>query len=174
MDLELTWTLQRVSKQPHIDYQSGDQLRIDYRVTNHRATAVQLVDRLLWRREANPDIIIVRNDSLPNTIAFTRAFVRTKELLLSLPTPTVRVVDPGEVIEAHAFAPWPPNAWHPDSRKVDPLTPGATHGILEIGYIDEPGAELEAIEMPAGVVYTSSGFGAQKLLRGDAKSLPKR
>jgi hypothetical protein len=167
--VELTWTLQRVGKQPHIDYQSGDQLRIDYRVMNHRATSVQLVDRLLWQHEPNPDVIIVRNDSLPNTIAYTRTFVRTNELMHSTPYPTVRMLDPGESVEGRAFAAWP-FAWHNFSR-VDELKPGATHAVLEVGYIDTPGAKLEAMTLPSGVVYTTR-FGSQKLPRSEVNVKP--
>jgi hypothetical protein len=158
----MTWSLALVEKR----------LQIDYRITSALAKSILLVDRLLWQHAANPDVIIVRNDSSPNTVAFTRAFVRTKELLLSTPYPTVRTIDPGETVEGRAFVAWPLFAWHNFSR-VDELAPGATHAVLEVGYIDAPGVALEAITLPEGVVYTASKFASQKLLRGEPIQLPR-
>ncbi len=162
MNRQLTWSMKL----------DGKRLQLDYTVTNHTKTSIQLVDRLLWQREANPDVIIVRDDMSPHTIAFTRAFVETDEKMLETPYPTVRVLDPGASVEGRAFAPRPPTAWHNFSR-VEALKPGATHAVLEIGYIDAPGSKLEPIQLPSGVVYTASGFDQQKLLRGDPKPLPK-
>lgn len=160
MTLQLTWSLKL----------DGKRLQIDYAVENNTKTSIQLVDRLLWQRTANPDLIIVRNDTEPNTIAFTRALVETDEKVETT-FPTVMVLAPGASFQGRAYAPWPPVAWHNFSR-VDALKSGATHAVLEIGYIDARDSELEELVLPGGTVLTASGFDSQKLLRSDAKPLP--
>lgn len=163
MSIHLTWSMTLEEKR----------VRIDYEVANDGEVSVQLVDRLLWQRDANPDIIIVRNSSLPGTVALTRAYVMTKTAMIHTPFPTVRILDPGASHRDRAYAPWPLRAWH-NFAPSTPLAPNPTSAVLEIGYIDSASSVLEALELPSGVAYTASGFGMQKLVSGDVKPLPTK
>lgn len=146
-------------------------LRIDYKITNTSKAPVLIVDKLMWDAKPNEDVIIVRNDTEAKTIAFTRALVMTKEKMTHTPMPIGRSIAPGETVTGHSLSGWPPFAWH-NFSKVDPLTPGATHAVLEIGYVDDPDAKLEGSTGPNGYQVISK-MAAQKLLRGNRQPLPK-
>ena len=159
MTLDLTWSMKLDEKR----------LRIDYKVTNNTKASVQVVDGLIWQNAVNVDVIIVRNDTQSKTLAFTRALVRTNEKMMHTPMPTARELAAGASMEGHAFVAWPPFAWH-NFSKVDALVPGATHAVLEIGYVDHPASKLEPMKVGR---QTPTHMGSQKLLRGDAQPLPK-
>lgn len=161
--LSLTWSMK-------VD---GARLRIDYTVTNTSKQPVLIVDQLMWDGAPNPDVIIVRNDTRPQTIAFTRAHLPTAEKLLHTHVPTGRSLAPGAALTGHSLSAWPPFAWHNFST-VDPLAPDATHAILELGYIDRPDATLQTVPTKQGTVTTLSHLGSQKLVRSDALPLPAR
>ena len=160
--LQLEWSLK-------VD---GKQLRIDYKVTNTSKGPILLVDTLVWEGKPDADVIIVRNDTQPKTIAFTRALVTTKEKMMYTPMPGARSIAPGETVAGHSVSAWPPFAWHNFST-VDKLAPNATHAVLEIGYVDDPDAKLQGAPSPGGYQVISK-MASQKLVRGDVKPLPAR
>jgi hypothetical protein len=149
----------------------GKILRIDYKVTNTSKAPILLVEKLIWDGKPNPDLIIVRNDTEPKTIAFTRALVTTNEKMMHTPMPTGVAIAPGDTVSGYSLSAWPPFAWH-NFSKVDALVPGATHAVLEIGYVDDPDAKLAGSPGNGGF-HVISKMGAQKLLRSERVPLPQ-
>lgn len=154
---------------------SGDQLAIDYAITNRTGARIWVFDRLIASGVLDPDAVVVRDASEPQTVAFTKALVRTYVKTLTIPPPVARPLDPGKTIRGSASTPLPLAAYL-NYAHVKPLAGGATHAILEIGYTDNPSdAAVESRKLHDGTEVTvaaPASMGSQKLLRGERKPLP--
>ena len=163
----LDWTMSR----------DGDQLQIDYTVSNPTPARIYVLDELPVGDAFAPDAIIVMGDpDAPDTVRLSRALIRTLEKVLTIPMPGARAVEPGATLTGTARAPWPLRAWHNYST-VDPLRGQPAQAVLQIGYVADPGASgFTQRHLPDGTtvtVPTPATVGTQQLLVGDAQPLPK-
>ena len=162
MTLQLTWSMKLESSR----------LRIDYTVKNETKSRVLIVDKLLVQDAPSADAVVVQNGTQPNTVAFTRAHVKTNAKMYITPFPTGAVLEPGATASGTAYAAWPLVAWH-NFAPIPDLKPGATKAVFELGYVDDPNAQLQDVKLASGVVQTITHIGAQKLLRGNEQPLPR-
>lgn len=156
--LGLTWDM-------HVD---GDQLRIDYTVTNSTDHRVTVVDAL-WKSGGgfDSDSILVRADMRADTITFTRAFVppgpnwRVEHVERKLP----HYVDlpPHGELRGTAHTKLPLGAVHNFAGSYA-ITGARASAVLEVGFFEDPSVDASAARATKHV--------ADKWLRGEIKPLP--
>ncbi len=146
----------------------GDQLRIEYTITNstdHRITAVDA----LWKTgvDFDADSIIVRADSRPDTIALTRAFVRPgpnwKIEHVDRKAPHYADVPPHGELRGTAHTKLPLGAAHNFSG-IYAITGTRTTAVLEVGFFEDATADASSVG--------ETRHQPDKLLRGVIKRLP--
>lgn len=152
-NVDLDWSMQRI----------GDELHIEYTVTNRRDHAIQVFDHLLDYDQApyGSERIIVHDAEYASTVAFTHGFVHhvaTDKLLGAPPDPAMRRLDAGSSIRGAAVVPIPLEAWL-NYYFIKPLELGITHGILEVAVYDcfKPPCRAETLlgerrRLPEGAV----------------------
>ena len=162
-ELEVAWSLAH----------EATRVIIDYTVTSCSRVPLQVVDSLFWGNAVAPEVIVVRNDVAPGTVAFTRAYVPTAaKLYVQPPGPTFVELAPGASITRRAFAPWPLRAWHNFDR-VEELRGERAYATLEIGYIADPASRLETFVVDGVRHLVATHLLAQRLARGPRISLDR-
>jgi len=144
----------------------GEQLRIDYTITNGTAGRITVVDAL--GGSAASDAIIVRAATESDAIAFTRAFVPPQPGFKPYhqPSPHYRNVPPAGELRGIAHVGVPLVPWHNFTGSWA-ITGTRTRAVLEIGYYDQPSVDATNATHAPRV-----GPDAFKLLRSAPKQLP--
>lgn len=146
----------------------ADQLRIEYTITNstdHRITAVDA----LWRSgaEFDADMIVVRADNRPDTIAFTRAFVLPgpdwKVEHVDRKAPHYADIPPHGELRGAAHTKLPLGALHNFSGAYA-ITGTRTKAVLEVGFFEDAAVDASTAR--------TTTHQPDKLLRSVIKRLP--
>lgn len=147
----------------------SDDLRIDYTVRNHGPQRVLLFDQLA-RGAVQPEQIMVahRSDHATADAPAALRFLRGYDIQLPNDgpmSPTGRELAPGGQVTGVARILLPVRSWWSAGREA-----ACCSAVLEIGYSDDPRAELHA---------TDSGLRQlrdmrrSKLLRGGVRQIPR-
>lgn len=133
--MELTFTL---AAEP-------GKLIVDYRLRNTGDAKVWVADQLLQNTPEGRVMkvagrLIVRNGDAPDVVSLVRGM--TYESMTTgrerpPPSPAMKPVEPGEVLEGRAEVPLPLAAWHNYGR-VEPLAGDKKRAVLELTYIEDP------------------------------------
>ncbi|MCA9679531.1 MAG: hypothetical protein H6708_23345 [Kofleriaceae bacterium] len=113
----------------------GDRLRIDYVVTNGTARRIYLLDTVLVRGAVDDDAVELGGHLDGDTVTIQRGVI-FGDVVPALPE--LRSLDPGARVSRTAHLPLP--AGPPALGYLDGDLAAATHAILQVQYVPDPGA----------------------------------